>query len=160
LARHAPGPVPLVLAYRHDGGAEGAVRSRGDLPLERFLVGALEVAQALRTGHGDAGVAILLGDDVLLPLVLDRGELQLFAQEAGQLPEGAVPLQHVLARRVSCLAGPLGLAHADDGADVALPLSDAALLARLEDEAGELDLRQRDADQVLSLAPDQLAARD
>ena len=43
---------------------------------------------------------------------------------------------------------------------VALTLPDAALAPRTEPEAWHLDLRQRDRDEILALAPDELAVGD
>ena len=54
----------------------------------------------------------------------------------------------------------VGIALAQAVAHVALPLPHAAAVLAAEAEARPVDLRQRDRDQILPLAPDQLALRD
>ncbi len=82
------------------------VGAAGDRALQRLSVGALEVTQRFGTDAADARVAILGGDDAALALVLDRGQLQLFAQDVGQLVERDVDLEHVLAGVLAGLPAP------------------------------------------------------
>ena len=79
-------------------GSVGVVRVRGDLALEGFLVGALEVAEALGPGLADAGVLVFLLDDVRAALGLDPGQRQLLAQDLGQLVHGQLDFEDVVAR--------------------------------------------------------------
>src|SRR5580704_3765667 len=160
--RGPPGPIPAILAHRHDDRVLGVVRPGHDLPPQRLAEGALEVAQRLRAGPPDPDVAVLLRDDPLLALGLDAGELQLLAHDLRQLLQRQLDLQGVLARLVAGLAAAVGvgIALAQAVADVALPLPDAAPILAAEAEPGDVDLRQGDGDQVLALAADQLALRD
>ena len=84
-------------------GSSRVVGVRGDLPLQGLLVGALEVAEALGAGLADAGVLVLLLDDVGLPLGLDAGQLQPLAEDLGQLVQGQLDLEDVVARAVAGL---------------------------------------------------------
>src|SRR5262249_29655372 len=150
--RHAgrlPGSVTPVLPDRDEQGMLGAVGSRPDAALEGLLVGAPEVTQALGSVARDADVAVARGDDVLASLGLDGGEIELLAEHLGQLVEGHVDLQEVLPRLVAGpLLPPFALAGAQDGADVALALSDAAGLLLPEDELRDVDLGEGDGDQL------------
>ena len=142
-------------------GSRGIVGVGGDLPLEGFLVGALEVAQALRPGLADAGVLVFLLDDVGPALGLDPGQGQLFAQDLGQLVHGQLDFEDVLP---GCVAGPgAGLAvarAADRRADVARALADAAPVLGPVAELGDLDLRQGDRNELAPGLADHLAVRD
>src|SRR5205814_524590 len=88
--------------------------------------------------------------------------LLLLAHDLGQLFERQLDLQRVLARLIARLARAVGVrvTLAQAVADVAGPLPDAAPVLAAEAEARPVDLRQRDRDQILPLAPDQLALRD
>ena len=99
-----PGAVELVLADGDDDRVGGVVGVRGDLPLQGLLVGPLEVAEALGAGLADAGVLVLLLDDVGLALGLDAGQLQLLAEDLGELVHGQLDLEDVLAGAVAGLA--------------------------------------------------------
>ena len=79
-------------------GSRGSYGVRGDLPLEGLLVGALEVAQALGPGLADAGVLVLLLDDVGPALGLDPGQRELLAEDLGQLVQGQLDFEDVVAR--------------------------------------------------------------
>ena len=96
-----PRPVELVLADRDDHRVGRVVGVRGDLPLQGLLVGPLEVAEALRAGLADAGVLVLLLDDVGPPLGLDPGQFQPLAEDLGQLVEGQLDLEDVVPGRVA-----------------------------------------------------------
>ena len=74
----------------------------GDLPLEGLLVGALEVPQAFRAGLADAGVLVLLFDDVGTPLGRDPRQGQLLAEDRGQLVHGQLDFEDVVP---GCIAG-------------------------------------------------------
>src|SRR5208337_433090 len=66
-----PRAIALVLANRDDQRIAWVVFAGSDLPLERFLVGALEVAEAFRAGLADARVPVFFFDDVGPPLRLN-----------------------------------------------------------------------------------------
>src|SRR5205823_12332203 len=85
---------------------------------------------------------------------------QLVAGDLGDLLHGQLDLEDVAGGLVAGAGAGLALAGRERVADVAVALADAdgALLA--EAELGDLDLRQRDRDEVLALAADQLAAAD
>src|SRR5665213_1329527 len=157
-----PRSVPAILAHRDDDGIRRVIRAGHDLPAQRLAEGPLEVAQRFGAGPPDPDVAVLLGDDPLLALGLDAGELQLFAHDLRQLFQRQLDLQRVLARLVAGLAAAVGvgIALAQAVADVALPLPDAAPVFAAEAEPGDVDLRQRDRDQILALSTDELALRD
>ena len=124
---------------------------------------AAEVPERLGPHATDAGVAILRVDDLALALVLDVRELELLAEDVGKLFQGDVDLEAVLTGALAGLLAALALlallaAHRIAG--VAVALAGAALLLVAEAEARDIDLRNRDGDEVLALAPDQLALRD
>jgi hypothetical protein len=110
----------------------------------------------------DAGVAALVADDPTFALVLDRGQLELLAQNVSQLVQRDVDLQNVLAGVLSRLtrAVPFGFLASDAVADVALPLTDPAALLFSEREARDVDLRDRNRHHVLALAAEHFALRD
>src|SRR5690606_23591116 len=153
-----PRAVAPIFVLRHHEGHRRVVHAARDRALERLAVGALEVAQRLGPDPADAGVAILGGDDAALALVLDGGELELLPENVGELVERHVHLEQVLARILAGLSRPVfALARftAHRVAGVAVPLSHAALLAIAEHEAGHVDVRHRDADEILAFAPQQ-----
>src|SRR5207244_3685907 len=114
------------------------VGAERDRPLERLLVGPLEVAEALGSRAVDPRVAVLLGGDRLLAARLDVRELELLAQDLRELGELDVDLEEVLARRVAGAGALTGLAVlADRLAGLALALADAALLLRAVLEPGQ-----------------------
>src|SRR5690606_25967397 len=73
------------------------VEARCDLPLERLLVGALEVAKRFGPGPLDSRVAVADGLEVLLAAGLDAGKLELLAEDLRELLERDVDLEEVLA---------------------------------------------------------------
>src|SRR5690606_18363331 len=144
LRLNLPGAVAHVVADRDDDRAHGAVRARGDLPAQRLLVRALERAQALRPGALDAAVAVARDGQRLCALWLDARQLE--------LPD-------VVPRRVAGLARAVRVAvRAQRRARLALALADAAQVTAAVAEVRQLDLRQRDRDQLLAPPPDQLAS--
>src|SRR5205085_2035185 len=97
----------------------------------------------------------------LLAARLDVGQLELLAEDLRELGELDVDLEEVLARSVARARALAGLAVAADRlADLAVSLADAALLLRAVLEAGELDLREGDRDEVLALLPEELSLGD
>src|SRR5262249_23473258 len=161
LVNFLPGAILLVLADGHDQRLGGVVGAGGDLPLHGALEGALEVAQRLRAALADAGVAVLGGDDVLLAARLDARQGQLLAEDLGHLLHGQLDLEDVAARLVAGLPLALAaLAAAQGRADGAVAGADAAVVLVAVAELRDVDGRQRDADQVLALLADQLAAAD
>ncbi len=88
--------------------------------LSAFLVGALEVAQALRAGLADAGVLVFLLDDVGAALGLDPGQSQSLAEDRRQVVQGQLDLEDVVPRR---LAGPPGPASPSPERPIGVPTS-------------------------------------
>src|SRR5690606_28178833 len=159
LRLNLPGAVPHVVADRDDDRAHGAVRARGDLPAQRLLVRALERAQALRPGALDPAVAVARDGQRLCALWLDARQLELLAHQLGQLLDGELDLADVVPRRVAGLARAVRVAvRAQRRARLALALADAAQVTAAVAEVRQLDLRQRDRDQLLAPPPDQLAS--
>ena len=64
------------------------------------------MAQALGPGLADAGVLVLLLDDVGPPLGLDPGQSQPFAEDLRQLVQGQLDLEDMMPRRIAGVAGP------------------------------------------------------
>jgi len=97
-----------------------------------------------------------------VPARLDLGKLELFAQDLGQLGQGQIDLELMLAALVSglALAGLVRVALPDRVPGLAFALADTALLLLAEPEMGNVDLRQRDGDHLLALAADHLAVGD
>src|SRR5690606_3736607 len=153
-----PGTVAHVVADRDDHRTQRAVRPGGDLPAQRLLVRPLERAQAFRPGALDPAVAVARDGQRLRALRLDARELQLLAHQLGQLLDRELDLADVVAGRVARLALAARVAvRPQRRAQLALALPDAAHVPAAEAEVRELDLRQRDRDQLLAAPPDQLA---
>ncbi len=89
------------------------------------------MAQAVGADGPNAGVAVALGDHLLLATRLDAGQLELLAQDLGQLVEGDVDLEGLVAFALAGLA--LALARLPSPgpqavAGLAVALADAALV--------------------------------
>ena len=157
-----PGAVELVLADRDDQRVVGVVGVGGDLPLEGLLVGALEVAEALGAGLADAGVLVLLLDDVGPPLGLDPGQGQPLAEDLRPARPGSARPRGCDARaprRPPAPASPsperpIGVPTSPG------PLADPAAVLGPVAELGDLDLRQRDRDELAPGLADHLAVGD
>src|SRR6185503_4130946 len=145
-----PGAVAAVLADGDDERGLRVVGPGGDLALQGLAVGPLEVAQALRAHLADVAVLDLLDGDRAPAPGLNAGELQLLAQDPGQLVEAHLDLEDVLAFVEARIA-------AQGVAGIALSLTHAARGLRTEADARDLDLGERYGDDVLALAADQLA---
>src|SRR5690606_34028135 len=79
--------------------------------------------------------------------------------QLGQLLDGELDLADVVPRRVAGLARAVRVAvRAQRRARLALALADAAQVTAAVAEVRQLDLRQRDRDQLLAPPPDQLAS--
>src|SRR5262245_34150426 len=155
-----PGAVLLVLPDRHDHGVHGVVGVGGDLPLERPLEGALEVAQRLGADLADRAVLVAGGEDVLLALGLDPRQGQLLAEDLGQLLHGQLDLEDVAAGLVAGLGLAVALGGGQRLADLALALAGAAGVLLAVAELRDVDRRQGDRHQVAPLLADHLAAAD
>src|SRR5207248_11435215 len=144
-----PAPVPLVFAGRDDDGDERIVRARGDAPLQRLLVGALEMAQRFGTGGVHARVLHLGRGEVLLALALDARERQLLAEDVGELVEGEIDFQRMLSFALPrlALAVPLDSAGTAPGPGLSVALADAALILVAVPEVGDVDGRNGDGDE-------------
>src|SRR5262249_39412285 len=120
-----PRAVLLVGPDGDDDRLGRAVGVRRDLPLQGALEGALVVAQRLRAGLADAGVAVAGGDDVLAAARLDARQGQLLAEDLGHLLHRQVDFQDVSARLVAG-AGRVSFRRRERIAGLALSLADAA----------------------------------
>ncbi len=155
-----PGAIAHIVADGHNDRVVGVVLAGGDLAAQRLVVGALEVAQRVGASAADAAVLILLADEVLLALGLNVGQLELLAEDRGELVERDIDLQRMLAGLGAGLAlAGLRLALADRVAHIAVALAHAAALLGAVAELRDVDLRHGDAHEALALAPDHLAVR-
>src|SRR5262249_5942408 len=146
-----PAPVALVVADRDDERLLGVVDAHRDLPLQRLLEGAAEVAKRFRTGAPHPDRPVLLGDDAFLALRLDVWELELLAEDGGELLHRHLDLEQVIAGPIAGLPGPrLGLALAERVAGIAVALPHSARLLRPVAEMRDVDLRQRNRYQLLA----------
>src|SRR5690606_36415935 len=157
-----PRLVAEVVTRRDDDGVLGVVGAEGDLPSERRAVGPLEATQRVRADASDADVAVLLVDDGVLAAVLDVRQRELFAEDVGELLEGDVVLDEVIAwlraRLLFAFAGFVRRRERIPRLPVAL--GDTPLLALREAEAGDVDLRDGNGHDVLPLLAHQLPLRD
>src|ERR1019366_6890406 len=133
-----PAPEALVARNGHDDRVRRRVGARRDLALERLAVGPPEVPERVGPPPPSPG---------------DRRELI----------ERDVPLERVVPRRRPPLPAlalfSVGIAaHRIAGIAFALPRSPA--LAVAEREVRDVDLRDRDRDDVFAVTTDQLALRD
>ena len=94
----------------------------------------------------------------MLSLGLDARQLEFFAEDVGQLVERDVDLEDVLPRIFPAHSA-LPLVIADRLTRLAVALSDAAGVVVAVTEARQIDPVYGDADEVLALFADQLAAR-
>ncbi len=159
LGDRAPRAVTLVLRMRNDDRQLGRVRARRDRALQRLAVRTAKVPERLGPDAPQAGVAILLVDQLALALVLDVGQLELLAEDRGELVERHVDFDDVLPRALARLLAAVALAlfAADRVARLAVALPRAALLFVAVAKMRNVDLRNRDRDEVLALSPDELA---
>ena len=157
-----PAPVPLVLAGRNDDRDQRVVRPGRDAPLQRLLVGALEVSKRFGAGRVHARVLHLGRGEVLLALALDARERQLLAQDVGELVEREIDFQRVLSFALPRLALAVAFhgSGSEHGAGLAVALADAALVLVAVSEVRDVDGRDGDGDQVLPLLPDHLPLLD
>src|SRR5207244_13284518 len=132
-------------------------RAHRDLPPQRLLEGAAEMAQRFGAGLANARITIFFGDDALLALGLDARQPQFLAEDRRQLLHRDVDLEQVLARLVAGLALARLRLATEDVARLPVALRDAARLLRAEAEVRDVDLRQRDGDDVLALLAAHLA---
>jgi hypothetical protein len=157
-----PAPVPLVLAGGDDDRHCRVVGAGGDAPLQRLLVGALEVAQRLGPCGVHARVFHLGRGQVLLALVLDARERQLLAEDVRQLVEREIDLEGVLAFALArpALAVAFHRARREHRPGLPIALSDATLVLVPVPEVRDVDGRHGDGDEVLPLLPDHLPLLD
>src|SRR5262249_13020949 len=114
----------------------------------------------LGAGLADAGVAVAGGDDVLLAARLDARQGQFLAEDLRHLLHRQLDLEDVAAGLVAGALARLALAGAEWRAGGAVALAGAAGALLAVAELRDVDLRQRDADEVLALLADHLAAAD
>ena len=120
------------------------------------------MAQRLGTDFRHLRVTIPFGFQLRTSLRLDSRQLQLFGQDLGELVHRQIDFQDVAARRISCLPGAVfvNIAWRQRSAGFALALSHASHIPAAEAEVRHFDLRDRNADKIFPLFPDQLALRD
>ena len=121
-----------------------------------------EVTQRVRADLAQADVTIALAGDAALALVFDARQLELFAQNLRQVFEADVDLEHVLAGAAAGFALPaLLIARLTERIPrLALTLRNAATLLVGEAKARNVDLRDRDGDELFALFAEQLALGD
>src|SRR5690606_12989396 len=111
----------------------------------------------------DAGVAFLQRANATLALVLNIGQLEFFAEDLGEFVQRDVHfdgvLPFVLARLASAIPF-LRIALSDGISDLAFALARPTPLLIAIDEPRNVDLRDRDGDDVLALSPQHLPLRD
>src|SRR6185295_10817135 len=112
---------------------------------------ALEVAEGGGADRADARVLVLDGGETVLALGLDAGELELLGEDVGELLEGDVDLEDVLALGLAALA-----LVADAVALAALAHADAAGVVAVA-EGGDVDVAHGDGDEAAAFLADQLA---
>src|SRR5262249_30701568 len=100
------------------------------------------------------------GDDVLLAARLDTGQGQFLAEDLGEFFHAQLDFEDVAAGLVAGAGLALALRRGQRLADLALALAGAAGAFLAVAELRQVDLRQGNADQVLALLADQLAAAD
>src|SRR5690606_17433050 len=157
----APRAVAHVVADRHDDRATRVVRAARELSLQRFLVRATEGSEAGWPGAFDPCVAAPDRLERLGALRSDPRQHQRLAHDVGQLVDRDLALAQVFSRLVAGAARASGTrmaAPADRRADIARPLPDAARVPGPVAEAGDVDPRDGDRDELLAPAADQLAA--
>ena len=108
----------------------------------------------------DSRVAVLLDLDRFGAARLDPGQFQLLTENLCEFLEGYVDLQDVFSRLVSRLWPRECLLTTDGLPLLAFSQSDSILIGGTEPEVGDVDLRQGDAHNVLSLASEHLSLRD
>ena len=161
LGSGRPAAVLLVVADGDDDGVPRVELPAGDAALQRPLVGAFDVAEAVRPRPADAIIAVLAGRDCVLPLRFDAGQFEGLAEHRGQFVQRDLDLADVPARLVAggpgavAVAGPA--AAADRLALFALPLPDAAAAAFAVPEVRDLDVRHRDGNCLPPLPPEHFA---
>src|SRR5271157_702920 len=146
-----PGAVPLVLLERPYARVCRLVGARDQLPPEGLAEGTLEVPKRLRSPDCDAGVFLLLGDNVLLTLWFNAGQGKVFAEHFYQFFEADLHLEYVLTRFASGL--PLTVSIRVDGhrlSRVAVTLAYASAVLT-ETKPRYFQLRQRDRHNMFSL---------
>ena len=93
---------------------------------------------------------------------LDARKLELFSEDLRQFFHGEIHFQDVRAGRVSGLAVAVfvHIAGCERSSRLAFTLADTARVTAAEAEVGHFDLRDRNADEILSLLSDQLSLRN
>src|SRR5262249_55324213 len=155
-----PTPILLIFANGHDDRMGRVIDLRGNLAPQRALEGPLEVPQRLRTGLTDTRVSILGSEDVLFAAGLDAWQGQLFAEDGGQLLQSQLDFKDVRAGFAARPLVALALRRTERLAHLSLSLAGAGGSFATVAELRNLDLRKRDADEVLPLLSDHLPAAD
>src|SRR6266545_379215 len=159
LVNFLPAAVLLIRTNRQDNRLFGVVSAAGNLPLEGALESTLEVSQRFGACLTNAGVLVLGGDDVLLAARFDPRQGQFLAQNLREFLQRQFHFEDVAARLIAG-AALVALRCRQGVARLALALADAAGAFLTVAELRQVDLRQGDADEILALLADQLAAAD
>src|SRR5207249_4743127 len=112
-----------------------------------------------RPGLADARVLVLGGDDILLAARLDAGQLQLLAEDLGELFHRQLDFEDMAAGLIAG-ARVVALGRGERLARIALALADPARTLLAVAELRDVDLRQGNRYQVVPLLADHLAAAD
>jgi len=121
------------------------------------------VAERFGPDPPDAGIAVLLVYDLALALVADVGKFELLAEDGSELVEGDIDFYDVLARTLAGLAALRRLfarLAAHRISRLTVPLSGAPLLTIAETEPWDIDLRDRNRNEILPLSTDHLPLRN
>jgi hypothetical protein len=146
LGRGLPRAVAPIDSVEDDPRVLRVVGAAEDRAAQRRSIRALEVPQGLGPDRRDAGVATARAVQLVAPLGPDVRQLEGLAEQAGQLLDGELGLEQVLARLVARAPAFRPLAVA-----LAHPPSPGVV-----DEVGQLEVRDRDRDDALALAAEQL----
>src|SRR5437867_9464480 len=156
-----PGEVTFVFVDRDNVGIQWIVRARRNLPLQRFFIGAFEMAKRFGSDFGDLRIVIAFGLQARAAFGLDTRKLELFGEDLRQFFHGEIHFQDVRAGRVTGLAVAVfvHIAGCERSSRLAFTLADTARVTAAEAEVGHFDLRDRNADEILPLLSDQLSLR-
>ena len=157
-----PGEIALVFVDRDDVRIQRIVGAGRDLPFQRFLVRPLEVAQRFGTDLRNLRVMIAFGLEPGAAFGLDARQFEFFGEDLREFLHREIDFEDVRAWGIAGLAVAVfvDVAGSERRAGFAFALADAAGVAAAEAEVGHFDLRDRNADEVLSLLADQFALRD
>src|SRR5437879_4619766 len=118
------------------------------------------MAQGLRASLADAGVAVAGADDVLLAARLNARELEFFAENRSELLQRQLHFKDMAARFASCPVAVARLRRSQGRTRIAVALAGAGGALLSVAKLRNVDLRQRNADEIFAFLADHLAAAD